>query len=255
MLRFFLLGLISILFSVSSLFAHFQVIMPDKIIVDQNTSNVVNVNLKFMHPFEQNFMIMPKPKEVGVFLNGKKTVLTDKLISYKINGKYTAYKFRYKIKKPGDFIFYVIPGYYFEPSEGHFIKHIAKVYVNAYGLETGWSKPVGLKAEIVPLVRPYGIFAGETFRGIVLYKGKPQANVRIEITYNNVNHKIKPPYDGFFPQVVHTDKNGIFTFTMPFPGWWGFNAILTDDKKIKKDGKLYSVELGATIWIKAEEIK
>ncbi len=236
------------------LFAHFQVIMPDKNFVNENTGNNVFLKFIFMHPFEQNYMNMERPIEAGVFIRGKKITFTDKLKQSSIHGfKYWTYN--YKIRKPGDHIFYVIPKPYFEPAEDKFIKHITKVVVNAFGLEDSWYKPVGLKAEIVPLVRPYGLWAGNTFRGIVLFKGKPVPNVRVEIEYYNNGSKIKAPNDTYVTQVVRTDKNGIFTYTMPKAGWWGFAALLVDDKKIERKGKKYPVELGAVFWVYTEEMK
>ena len=248
-----LLSVFLLLFSVN-LFAHFQVIMPDKYCVNQKTGNNLVLTYIFMHPFEQNYMNMAKPIEAGVFINGKKIVFTNKLKEHKIQ-KFTYWTANYKIRRPGDHIFYVIPKPYFEPAEDKFIKHITKVDVNAFGLENGWDKPVGLKAEIVPLTRPYGVWNGNTFRGLVLFKGKPAANVRVEIEYYNKNGKIKAPNEDFIPQVVKTDKNGIFTFTMPLSGWWGFAALMTDDKKIERNGKKYPVELGAVYWIYVERLK
>ncbi len=248
-----LLSVFLLLFSVN-LFAHFQVIMPDKYCINQETGNNLVLTYIFMHPFEQNYMNMAKPIEAGVFINGKKIVFTNKLKAHKIQ-KFTYWTANYKIRRPGDHIFYVIPKPYFEPAEDKFIKHITKVDVNAFGLENGWDKPVGLKAEIVPLTRPYGVWNGNTFRGLVLFKGKPAANVRVEIEYYNKNGKIKAPNEDFIPQVVKTDKNGIFTFTMPLSGWWGFAALMTDDKKIERNGKKYPVELGAVYWIYVERLK
>ncbi len=242
------------LFLSRSLFAHFQVIIPDKPVLNQNTGNTLEVKLAFMHPFEQKYMFMARPKEVGVFVNGIKRSLGGYLIKHRV-GKIQTWSFSYTVRRPGDYIFYVIPSPYFEPSEGRFIKHLAKVVVNAYGLETGWDKPVGLEAEIVPLTRPYGLYKGETFRGLVLFNGKPAPYTRVEITYFNKGNTLKAPYDIFFPQVVLTDGNGVFSFTMPKAGWWGFAALSLAKEKISKNGKRYPVELGAVIWVRAEEIK
>ena len=235
-------------------FAHFQVIIPDKPVLNQSMGNTLGIKLAFMHPFEQEYMFMAKPERVGVFINGKKEGLDRYLIRHK-NGKIQTWSLSYTVKRPGDYIFYVVPAPYFEPSEGRFIKHIAKVVVNAYGLESGWSKPIGLEAEIVPLTRPYGLYEGETFRGLVLFNGKPAPYARVEITYFNKNKELKVPYSRFFPQVVLTDGSGVFSFTMPKAGWWGFAALSMAKKKIYRDGKGYPVELGAVIWVKAEEIK
>ena len=49
--------------------------------------------------------------------------------------------------------------------------------------------------------------------------------------------------------MVRTDANGVFTYTMPWGGWWGFAALTTDDEKMKKDGKPKNVEVGGVLWI------
>ena len=122
--------------------------------------------------------------------------------------------------------------------------------VNAFGAEEGWDETVGLPAEIIPLTRPYGIWEGNTFRGLVLINGKPAPNLEVEVEYYNKDGKAHAPKDPFVTQVIKTDKNGIFTYTIPWAGWWGFSA-LGDGGTLKKDGKSYPVELDAVIWIKA----
>jgi cobalt/nickel transport protein len=41
---------------------------------------------------------------------------------------------------------------------------------------------------------------------------------------------------------------------MPWPGWWGFAALHTDeDRQIEKDGKKKPVEVGGVIWVYANQ--
>jgi cobalt/nickel transport protein len=219
------------------------------------SSKNLNMNLKyiFMHPFEQTYMNMQKPEEAGVIYKGRKITFTNKLKSFEING-YKAWETNYKIKRPGDYIFYLIPKPYFEPAEEKFIKHITKFTVNSFYLSDGWDKPTGLKTEIVPLSRPYAIWKNNIFRAIVLKNGKPVPNVEVEVeVYNDVNLKI--PNDNFITQIIKTDKNGIFEYSFPFSGLWGFSALMEDDKKIEKNGKKYPVELGAVYWLKVYDYK
>lgn len=39
--------------------------------------------------------------------------------------------------------------------------------MNALGLEEGWDSEIGLETEIVPLTRPYGLWTGNVFTGMV----------------------------------------------------------------------------------------
>ena len=119
----------------------------------------------------------------------------------------------------------------------------------AFGDEAGWDEEVGLKAEIVPLTRPFGLYAGNVFQGLVKFKGKPVAGADVEVEFWNASKKVTAPNDYFVAQVVKTDKNGVFTFAVPEPGWWGFSALNTEKAAIVgKDGQKKDAEYGAVLW-------
>jgi cobalt/nickel transport protein len=233
--------------------AHFIVLKPSSDIVEGN-KRVIKLETKFTHPMEGGPNMEYKIVDSGAYLNGKKYKIdwkehlipamkgSDKKVSM-----YTAI---FKIRRPGVYQFYVDPTPYFEPAEGKFIKQITKVYVEAFGLEDGWDEPIGLKAEIVPLTRPFGIWEGNTFRGRVFINGKPAPNIDVEVEYLNTKG-VEVPADPFVTQVIKTDENGYFEYTIPWAGWWGFSAIGEGGMKKHKDGKKYPVELDAVIWVKA----
>ena len=226
--------------------AHFQVIKPENDVV--TNTKMQKIELSFMHPFEQTYMEMKKPNSFGYFLDGKKVDLTNKLKSAKLQN-FQTWTYEQKFKEIGDYIFYVDPVPYFEPSEGKFIRHLTKTIIDVHNAGEGWDVPVGLKAEIIPLTRPYSLYKGNIFSGTVLYKGKPVPYAEIEIEFYNDTKKIAPT-DGHITQVIKADQNGVFNYAMPFKGWWGFAALIEDDVTIKHDGKEYPVELGALIWVK-----
>ena len=66
------------------------------------------------------------------------------------------------------------------------------------------------------------------------------------ITTRNGRHA---PTDYMVTQTVKADGNGIFTYSAPVSGWWGFAALNTADYTIKHDGKDKDVEMGAVIWV------
>ena len=243
--------LLASLVCATSLLAHFQTVMTDQSVVEQKNPKV-SIQYEFTHPFEQQSMNMQKPKEAGVFFEGKKTSLLSNLQSVEKN-KMTMWKSEYTIKEPGVYHFYVDPMPYFEPAEDKFIRHQTKTIVDAFNSGEGWDKPIGLKAEIIPLSRPYSLYAGNLFSGKVLYKGKPVPNAEIEIEYYNTKG-LKTPNDMYVTQVVKADNNGVFHVALPLEGWWGFAALIDDDEKIKHEGKSYPVELGAVLWLKTEKI-
>jgi cobalt/nickel transport protein len=161
------------------------------------------------------------------------------------------------LKQPGDHVFYVVPEPYWEPAEETFIIHYTKVIVNAFGLESGWDAEVGLKTEIIPLTRPYGLYAGNIFQGMVLVDGKPAPFTEVEVEYYNKDGKYSAPAAPFVTQVVKADANGVFSYAMPVAGWWGFAALNQGEDKVVSaaDGKSYPVELGALIWIRTSAMK
>ncbi len=235
--------------------AHFQMIIPSDDIVGAKDSRNINVRLMFIHPFEGRYMNMEEPAQFGTMIGGKKSDLLAALKSKKVNG-FSTFETHYTIKKPGDHIFYVEPKPYWEPAEDCFIVHYTKVIVNSMGMEEGWDEEVGLKTEITPLTRPYGIYAGNVFQGIVKVDGKPVPYSEIEVEYFNENSKFSSPADPFVTQVVKADANGIFTYAMPKAGWWGFAALNTDSSKMKgPDGTDKDIEIGAVLWVRAHDMK
>ena len=244
-----------LLFSASLANAHFLLLKPSTDNIEQGRSPRINLVAKFTHPMEGGPNMDFKIIKSGAVVDGQKFPLhwRSKLIPAMKGSKHKVhmYETSFMIRRPGVYQFYVDPNLYYEPAEEKFIKQITKVYVEAYGMEDGWDKPIGLKAEIVPLIKPFAIWEGNTFRGRVYFNGKPAANVDVEVEYLNVGHKVKPPADAFITQVVKTDENGYFEYTIPWAGWWGFSAIGYGGKQRYKDGKEYPIELDAVLWVKA----
>jgi cobalt/nickel transport protein len=253
--KFFVLSVVAmVLFSVSTVWAHFGLIIPSDDIVSKRDDKKIGLQIKFIHPFEGQYMNMGRPKAVEVMVNGKREDLLPTLKKKMVKGCFT-WEAAYRIKGPGDHIFFVEPEPYWEPAEESFIIHYTKVVVNALGREEGWDVEVGLKTEIVPLTRPYGLWAGNVFQGIVKVDGKPVPYAEVEVEYYNEEGKIKPPADPYITQVVKADANGVFTYAMPKAGWWGFAALSAADFKLKHEGKEYPVEIGAVLWVKTREMR
>ncbi len=241
-------------------FAHFGMMIPTENIVEEKLPGPLNVNLMFAHPFEGQSMNMKKPARAGVHVDGKNHLLTDSLKAidltmYADTNPSRAWRAYYPIDRPGDYIFYMEPQPYWEPAEDSYIIHYTKVVVNGFGKESGWDDEVGLKTEIIPLTRPYGIYAGNVFQGIVKVEGKPAPFTEVEIEYFNRGGQSKAPAAPYITQVVKTDANGVFTYAVPKAGWWGFAALSTDSRTILHEGEPKPVEIGAVIWIKAEEFR
>ncbi len=235
--------------------AHFQEIIPSADIVPDGGDRTVTLDLTFTHPMEMGpVMEMGQPAQFGVLADGKKQDLKARLAAVKKGDGKTAYSASYKIGAPGDYVFYVEPAPYWEPAEGKYIIHYAKVVVD-FGSGEGWDRMVGLPVEIEPLVRPYGVWTGNLFRGVVRKNGKAVPFAEIEVEWRN-DGSVAAPADPFVTQVIKADASGQFSYAMPRAGWWGFAALIDGDKPMTApDGKPAKVELGGLIWVKAVDMK
>lgn len=250
-----LIGAALLLFHGSTCWAHFQMIIPSDDILQQGEPRQIDLDVRFWHPFEGGGMNMAAPVRFGVVSNGVTKDLRDALkpnpIKTGTGESFEGFKARYAIQKPGDHVFFVEPQPYWEPAEESFIVHYTKVVVQAFGLEQGWDAEIGLRTEIIPLTRPYGLWAGNVFQGIVKVNGKAAPFSEVEVEFFNADGKVKAPADPMITQLIRSDSNGVFTYALPWEGWWGFAALHTDDKKMKKDGREYPVEIGALLWVRA----
>lgn len=235
--------------------AHFQELIPSTDIVTEKTGKRVDLSLTFTHPMERGpVMEMGQPVRFGVLGPKGQRDLLASLTPKTVNGK-RAFTARYPVEQPGDYVFFVEPAPYWEPAEGVMIVHYTKVVVDAFGAEEGWDAEIGMPVEITPLVRPYGLWTGNQFRGIVKRGGKPVPFAEVEVEWRN-DGSIKPPSDPFITQVVKADANGVFSYVMPRAGWWGFAALLEGEQPMKNPaGQEVPVEAGALIWVQTRDMK
>ena len=239
--------LLFVAFSKTAL-AHFGMLIPSDTMVMQDDSRTVHVTLSFSHPMERVGMELKKPKVFAVSANGRKQDLLGQLKPAKVmdHGAWTA---EYTIKRPGVYMFHMEPQPYWEPAEDCFIVHMTKTVVAAFGDDEGWDVELGLKTEIVLLSKPYGLYAGNVFQGIVKMNGKAIPYADVEVEYYNQERTAHAPTDYMVTQTIKADGNGVFTCAPPASGWWGFAALNTADYTIQHEGEDKDVEMGAVIWV------
>jgi cobalt/nickel transport protein len=242
-----LAALITMLVFSGTAMGHFGMVIPSNAVVEEKKDAAISLELSFSHPMETAGMPMAEPKAFRVVVGGKAEDISGSLRPAKIM-QHDAWKAQYTVKKPGVHQFVMEPRPYWEPAEDCFIVHYTKTYVAAFGEEGGWDEPLGLKTEIVPLTRPFGNYAGNVFQGRVMRDGKPVPNAEVEVEYYNKDGAYAAPNAYMVTQVIRADAGGIFTYGIPFPGWWGFAALHTSDEKMKHEGEEKDVELGAVIW-------
>ncbi|MFP3871227.1 MAG: DUF4198 domain-containing protein [Syntrophobacteria bacterium] len=253
-------------------YAHFQMIYSPESVPK---SRMINLKLVFTHPFEAGHTMdigkdengkIHSPVAFGVMHKAKKKDLLDKLESItftSLTNTGRAYEADVRLRGMGDHVFYFVPAPYYEGSEDIYIQHCTKVIFNVAGAPTDWDRPVGypLPVEIVPLDKPYALWVGNVFRGIVTCKGSAVPYAEIEVEY--LNHDIKAnafvkeagveaPHDALITQTIRADANGVFTFGIPEAGWWGF-AALGAGGDLTHNGKELSQD--AVIWVQALEMR
>ncbi|MBK1647193.1 DUF4198 domain-containing protein [Rhabdochromatium marinum] len=241
--------------------AHFQLLYTPEVMLEK--PGTLDFKLVFGHPMENGHtMDMGKPEDFYVVFKGEQTDLTDSLqpITWKgAHNEAQAYEASYKVRRNGDYAFVLVPAPYYEKSEDIYIQQITKALINKGGMPTDWHEPLGLKTEIVPLNKPYQVYAGGSFTGRLLRNGEPAAGVECEIEY--INTTIDMNANAFAADalgdvppsaiVTITDADGEFTFGIPGPGVWGF-ACLGSGPDTEYDGKELSQD--AVLWINASPL-
>lgn len=232
--------------------AHFGMLIPSTPRLEQQKKDL-SLTLSFSHPFEGQGMNMEKPTRFFVAAGDKQTDLLPLLQEEKCM-EHRCWSATYQVKRPGVYSFAMEPAPYWEPAEDVFIIHYTKAIVPAFGDDVGWNTPLGLPTEIIPLTRPFGNYSGNSFSGQVVINGKPAPDIEVEVEFYNEDVALQAASDYHVTQVVTTDANGVFTFTCPQSGWWGFAALSQADYTLPDPkGNQKEVELGAVLWVYMDE--
>lgn len=228
--------------------AHFLQLIPSSDVLPEG--GAVDLALTFTHPFDGGpVMQMDRPVRFGMIRGGAAVDLLPALTEGK-SGEASVWSARVDLAEPGPALFYVEPAPYWEPAEGVMIVHYTKVLVDSYASGEGWDTPAGLPVEILPLTRPTGLWAGNSFTGVVTKGGQPVPHAEVEVEFIN-DGSVTAPNDAFVTQVLKADANGTFTYAMPRAGWWGFAALIEGDAPMASpEGAEVPVEEGALIWVK-----
>ncbi len=241
---------VMVLSAAQPVFAHFGMVIASDTMVMPEDNHEVRLTFSFSHPFDGQGMPLARPEKVAVMTGGVgQTDLQRHLTPAQVMGN-KAWTVSYRIKRPGVYQFFMEPQPYWEPAEDCYIIHYTKTVIAAFGNEEGWDRPLGLKTEIVPLSRPFGLYVGNIFRAMVMLDGKPVPHARVEIEYYNQDGHARAATDFMVTQTVKSDADGIFAYSPPVSGWWGFAALTDGRFKLKHDGIDKDVELGAVIWVR-----
>lgn len=228
--------------------AHFGMVIPSAPTVMSADKSTVSLDVRFWHPFENAGMNLEKPNVFSVYYDGKATDLRPTLKAQAEQGQQT-WTTDYKISRPGLYTFFMEPVPYFEPEEDCYIVHYTKAFVDAYGDDDGWDQPLGVKAEMILMIRPGALYAGNVFQAQVLLDGKPVPGVEVEVEwYPGPNLQGVAPYESMITQTVKADSEGVFVYAAPTAGWWGFAALM-EAEGLDYKGEEKAVEIGAVAWV------
>ena len=231
--------------------AHYGMIIPSDPMLSQEDGRSVDLTLSFSHPFDEDGMVLERPEAFTVTHEGETTDLLGDLSEATVMDE-PGYEMSYDLERPGAHGFAMTPVPYWEPAEDAFIQHFTKTYVAAYGDDEGWDAELGLRTEIVPLTKPFGLWEGNVFQGTVMLEGEPVPFAEIEVEFYNEGQAASVPFDLMITQTVKADANGLFTYAAPTDGWWGFAALNTAPETMDHEGEAKPVELGAVIWVRFE---
>jgi cobalt/nickel transport protein len=230
--------------------AHFGMIIPDAAMVSQTDGREVALTISFSHPFEAAGMTLARPAAFGVVHDGAATDLRDRLAPAEVMGS-EGFTLEHPLERPGVHVFHMSPEPYWEPEEDAFIVHHTKTYVAAYDDDAGWDAMVGLPIEIEPLTRPFGLWTGNLFQGVVRLDGEPVPFAEVEVEHFSGDANAAPS-DLMITQTIRADANGVFSYAAPAAGWWGFAALETAEETREHEGVAKPVEIGAVIWVRFE---
>ena len=254
MKRHFLTVSLATLIAATPALAHYGMIIPNDPMISQQDGRSVALTMSFSHPFELDGMMLETPVSFSVTHEGTTTDLLGELQDAMVMEE-QGYTLDYPLERPGTYIFAREPQPYWEPAEVAFIIQYTKTYVTAYGDDEGWDTELGLKTEVVPLTKPFGLWEHNVFQGLIKLDGEPVPYAEVEVEFFNEGLSATAPDELMITQTVKADADGVFTYAPPAAGWWGFAALNTADYTITEEGsgEEKAVELGAVIWVHFEE--
>ncbi|MDR2695296.1 MAG: DUF4198 domain-containing protein [Deltaproteobacteria bacterium] len=233
---------------------YFAILRADPPLVSDDKCKALNISIAFGHPFGQTavdmdlvqmFAAIKYPLELGGQTVRREFLDTLKPAKYL---KKNSWAGTIPLPDPGLYQLVLETRPYWEEKQGIFLQQFAQTLIPVQGCEYGWEIPVGLKLEILPLTRPFGLTAPALFTGRVLLDGKSLSDTPVRIEYLNEDKRTLPsPHHQ--TQRVRTDERGAFSFVCPHPGWWGLAAVTQGDPLKGSDGKPKNTELSGVLWL------
>lgn len=224
----------------------------------------LDVLITMMRPFQYEGLVMDMPQMFAVLRYDSTTPVKDGVaqperrdllgdleeIRY-LNQK--AWGANVALTKPGLYQFIIEGRPWWDAAHGRYLQHYVKTTLPVYGVERGWSLPVGQRFEIVPLSRPFGLTAPAIFSGTVLMDGKPLASASVRMARINTEKRTVPT-SWHEDIAARTNNKGEFSFVLNQPGWWCCMASIPGDPLKGPDGQPKPLQMGTLFWLYVDSL-
>ncbi len=252
--------------------ADFGLLLPERSIVDNPRQNTLKLTLGAVDPFWGRGIPIERPQAFSVLRRQGDVI--DRSEHLSVLEEITAYgakawSTRINLPMPGVYHFIMQSKAIWQPEENRFTQYSVKVQVPVHGSSEGWDMPLNTGFEILPLSRPFGMYTGMSFTGQILHDGKPVSGALVAAARLDPAAKINahPPVSNrpkgkntpntlapfYAVQEVKADQQGIFTFTCPLSGWWGFATDIESDPLKDPSGNVRQQLCRAEFWVYFED--
>ncbi len=151
----------------------------------------------------------------------------------------------FQIMRPGLYHFVLYP----KDAKHLYSSDARKLMVPVYGQDGDWPQYKEMKTQIFPLTTPYDQAAQNKFSAQVFLNGQPAVNSVVAVEYYGADNYQSASSSTKIITLVRTNRNGVFTFDVPWQGWWGFVA-LNDYNSLSMNADGSPIELGSVLWTK-----
>lgn len=158
------------------------------------------------------------------------------------------------IGKPGLYHFMIETRPRWSESRQRYEQEFVKTTVPVHGESRGWETPCGLRLEVVPRTRPFGLAAPCLFSAQIRWQGAPLpgAHVRMyRINTDKTAPALPTPWHGSLE--ARADADGNVAFVLNRSGWWCCVAETDGDPLKGPDGAPRPLRFGGVFWLYVDD--
>ena len=140
-------------------------------------------------------------------------------------------------------------------SRQRYEQEFVKATVPVYGESRGWEVPCGLRLEVVPRTRPFGLGAPCLFSAQVRWQGQPLPGAQVRMYRINTD-KTPPalPTPWHCSLEARADADGNVAFVLNRPGWWCCVAEPDGEPLKGPDGNPRPLRFGGVFWLYVDDM-